>query len=348
MPVYNNEEILEVAIQSILEQSIYGLELILINDGSTDSSAQICADFVKKEPLIVDLIDFSDRRGFSKARNQGLLRSKGKYVYFANPNDRFDAKMLEANIKLAEEKETDMVVFGFTTESKNHSNVDRVKLPNLPFLSNQEHFRRHFRNFYHFYPYELFNKLYKREYLIKNRVNFIDVKAREDAFFNLRVYKNINSVAFNRTAYCFPHKNNFSISRNNKNNHYATNIKLAYYFKEIMEYWQHEDEFEDLIAREFIHVVLAELEAVSDQNNSLSLQEQIEHIDRIINERTIIRYLNNSEVRKDYNPYQRALLMTLGEGNSERAIQMTKNKDEFTSKTSKIKRLIRNFVNSRS
>lgn len=56
MPIYNNEKTLKRAIDSILNQSIYGFELILINDGSTDGSASICDEYAKKEPLLIEVI----------------------------------------------------------------------------------------------------------------------------------------------------------------------------------------------------------------------------------------------------------------------------------------------------
>lgn len=347
MPIHNNEETLKETIDSILDQSIYGLELILIDDGSTDSSAQICDTYVKKEPLIVESIKFPARRGFGAARNQGLLKAKGRYIYFANADDVFDSKMLEANIRVAEEKQTDLVVFGFSDKAKGNEGQNQIILPNLPFLANQDQFRRHFRNFYHFYPYTLLNKLYRREYLQKNRISFINIPAREDAFFNLAVFKNINSVAFNRHSYSRPHKNKVLYIPEYKENYHQINVKLAKYFDGIIKSWHYEFEFADLITREFINVVLYELEIICENNHELSRKRQVAHVTRIIEENGIEEHLKDKEVVKYYNPYQRAILAHLSKGQIEEAIKLA-NRDETAPTTkSKLKNIFRYLISLR-
>lgn len=85
MPVYNTEKYLEEAINSVLRQSLADWELILVNDGSTDSSLQILKSFAEKDSRIF-LLD-QPNAGVSKARNYGLSIAQGKYVYFLDSDD---------------------------------------------------------------------------------------------------------------------------------------------------------------------------------------------------------------------------------------------------------------------
>lgn len=85
MPIYNSEKHLSKSIESILSQSFHEFELILINDGSTDSSLSICEYYQRKDNRIV-LIN-QNNQGVSSARNNGITVAKGKYIMFCDSDD---------------------------------------------------------------------------------------------------------------------------------------------------------------------------------------------------------------------------------------------------------------------
>ncbi|SJN16497.1 Glycosyltransferase [Marinilactibacillus psychrotolerans 42ea] len=103
MPVYNVSAHLPRAIQSALNQTKMDFELILVNDGSTDDSGAICDHFAEEEPLLIQVIH-QKNQGSGMARNAGLRKAKGKYIYFADPDDYFKPTLLADNVRLAEEK----------------------------------------------------------------------------------------------------------------------------------------------------------------------------------------------------------------------------------------------------
>lgn len=333
MPVYNNEETLKEAIEAILNQTVYDLELILIDDGSTDASAQICEDYAKREPLLVEAIH-QERSGFGQARNKGLLHSSGKYVYFANATDIIQDKLLEDNYKLAEEKEAELIIFGFTERNANYLNGKLERFPRLPELPTQEIFRQHYRNFHHFYPYVLHNKLYQRDYLKKNHIQFQNMTAREDAFFNLRVYKNLDKVSFNRKTYC-QHQVQGKMSDKNL---YEMNLKLANVFEAMIKDWGYTEEFHDLIVREYYEVVYAELQNINAEDSGLSMEEQEERIDTILADEKVSNFLSNLKPAKEKNPHMKAVLRALQKGNGKEAIQLVTHKNDSKKTRSKISR----------
>ena len=80
MPVYNVEKYLKKAIESVLNQNCNNFELILINDCSTDSSLNICKNYLKKHDNIIKLISLKKNQGLSNARNLGIEKAIGKYI----------------------------------------------------------------------------------------------------------------------------------------------------------------------------------------------------------------------------------------------------------------------------
>ena len=80
VPVYNVENYLEKCLYSLLNQTYSNIQIVLIDDGSTDKSGKICDSYLEKDKRIV--VYHTSNRGVSSARNLGLANSKGKYIYF--------------------------------------------------------------------------------------------------------------------------------------------------------------------------------------------------------------------------------------------------------------------------
>ena len=100
VPVYNTERFLRRCIESILNQNVEKCELILINDGSTDSSGKICDEYAKENQCIS--VIHRKNQGVGKARNNGVLASSGKYITFVDSDDYIDRRMFEKLIEGAE------------------------------------------------------------------------------------------------------------------------------------------------------------------------------------------------------------------------------------------------------
>lgn len=341
MPIYNNENTLKQAIESILNQSLYSLELILIDDGSTDDSSKICKEYAKKEPLIIEYISQS-KMGFGVARNKGLFKAKGEFIYFASANDQFDYKMLEANVALAEEREADLVVFGFKDQTQMSLEGTAYHLPRLPHLSSHKSFRNHYRNFHHFHPYALHNKIYRKKYLFENRIKFYSVPLQEAAFFNLNVYNNLSQVAFNRTSY-YQHTSKSSI-KDYQENLFKVNVKLAKHFEGIMNVWGYEEEFHDLIVFEYFQALFLEIENLCRPLNPMTFEEQENYLLEILNNEQMQDVLNDPILFKNQTGFMRSLLVTLRNKNSKLALRLVSGRKETKKKTFKLSRWLRKRI----
>lgn len=111
VPVYNREKYLSCCVSSILGQSYRNLEILLVDNGSTDESAALCEEWCKRDGRIRFL--HLENAGVSAARNAGLEAAKGEYIAFVDADDWILPGMLERQMKCLEEEGSDMVMCGF-------------------------------------------------------------------------------------------------------------------------------------------------------------------------------------------------------------------------------------------
>lgn len=109
IPVYNTEEYIEECIESVLNQTFQDFEIICVDDGSTDRSADIIQGYCTRDKRIAL---HKQKNSFSGvARNTGVSLAKGKYIQFLDSDDFLENNALEMTVKKAEETSADVVVF---------------------------------------------------------------------------------------------------------------------------------------------------------------------------------------------------------------------------------------------
>lgn len=118
MPVYNAEQFLKESVNSILNQTFGDLELICVDDGSSDNSLDILNEFKNNDNRV--RIFSLDHQGGGNARNYGLTQIKGKYLYCMDADDTIKSDAFETFYQIAEEKDLDFLVFKAT-----HHNVEK-------------------------------------------------------------------------------------------------------------------------------------------------------------------------------------------------------------------------------
>lgn len=108
IPVYNTEKYLKVCIESVLSQTYKNLEIILVDDGSTDSSSKICDEFKKVDSRIE--VIHKENGGLSDARNQGTKFAKGRYVVYLDSDDYLSPKYVEESINMCISNNADISI----------------------------------------------------------------------------------------------------------------------------------------------------------------------------------------------------------------------------------------------
>ncbi len=139
MPVYQAEEFIEKSILSVMEQTYPNIELICINDGTRDKSFEICQNLSKEYSNIillqnevhqVDGVGETRNHGQEYTRNHGLQYAQGRYVMFLDSDDTLKPTTVEKLVAIAEENQTDVLVFTYTTIQGGKETP--VLCPNMP------------------------------------------------------------------------------------------------------------------------------------------------------------------------------------------------------------------------
>lgn len=129
VPVYNAEKYLHRCIDSILSQTFTDFELLLIDDGSTDSSGVICDDYLREDSRVQ--VFHKENAGVSSARNLGLDNAKGKWITFVDSDDYVSSNFCEI---LLDNKDEDLVICSFETFG---NIIDKCKLKDSYYLKEQ-------------------------------------------------------------------------------------------------------------------------------------------------------------------------------------------------------------------
>ena len=108
VPVYNVEKYIEKCIESIFNNQINDVEIIIVNDGSTDNSRNIINKYAERDNIVI--ID-QENAGLSAARNSGLKIAKGEYILFLDSDDYLEPEALDILYKVVCESRADLYVF---------------------------------------------------------------------------------------------------------------------------------------------------------------------------------------------------------------------------------------------
>jgi glycosyltransferase involved in cell wall biosynthesis len=243
VPIYNAEKYLKTCIDSILNQTYENIEVILINDGSTDNSKKICCEYKEKDSRIV-VID-QPNCGPSISRNNGLKLSTGKYVQFVDADDYIEQDMTEKLIK-SMDNNTQLVMSAFNVVFIKDGKGDKVtndcnKLLGMKNYYKKPEFLSVFGEFFLLdYINVLWNKLYSIDVIKKNNLRFIDdLFMGEDLLFNLDYIKSCDDIKFiNQPLYNYLQINENSLTRKSKKNFFEIQQML---FKKVREFMKEND-----------------------------------------------------------------------------------------------------------
>lgn len=199
VPIYNSEKYLRECLDSAVNQTLSNIEVILINDGSTDNSLSIAKEYSEKYKFI-KLIN-QHNFGQSYARNRGIKLASGKYIYFLDSDDYIDINAMERLFIEAERNNLDLIMFGgelFFDRELIHKDIQRVKnaykkkyhYPNI--MKGKDCFAKMVYNKdYTCSPCLLF---IKRSILIDKQIRFYEGIIHEDELFTFELLFKCNRV----------------------------------------------------------------------------------------------------------------------------------------------------------
>ena len=186
IPVYNVERYLKQCIDSVLAQTYQNIEIILVDDGSTDSSSDICDDLSIQHYSIEAL--HKQNGGASSARNYGLKHAKGEYVYFLDSDDYLMDNAVEEMVACAEESQADLVFIEAKSIDENGNEINSNYHyhmhypPQLPYEAMQTMLK--FKEFHVGTPFFFI----KRSLLIENNLTFKEGIMYEDMIMSYQLF----------------------------------------------------------------------------------------------------------------------------------------------------------------
>lgn len=209
IPVYNVSKYLRRCLYSVISQTYRQLEIILIDDGSTDGSSEICDEYAKKDNRIV--VIHKPNGGVSVARNKGLDIATGDYIGFVDSDDYIHPNMYKVLVDNAEKYDADISICGFFQEDTNGRFQRYWKDDVLKCLNTTEQIENLLMNKY--FRCSVWDRIFKKELLFG--VNFReDVKIYEDMLFDYEVMKKSHKAVFTSTPmYYYCENDSYSAAR---------------------------------------------------------------------------------------------------------------------------------------
>ena len=190
IPIYNSEKFLERCVMSCIKQTYQNIEIILVNDGSTDSSPVICDKLSELYEQVVVL--HRENGGVSRARNDGMNIAKGEYITFVDSDDYVSPVYIEKLVRLIKLNNVQLAICGYT--SKKEELVCSANYNESIRYIKAEHIYNHMLNNERYEGY-LWNKLFVRKIIVENKMLFPeDVLVWEDMYFVLCYLKSIYQV----------------------------------------------------------------------------------------------------------------------------------------------------------
>ena len=174
IPVYNSSTYLRKCLDSVVNQTLKDIEIIVINDGSTDDSKNIIEEYSCKYKNII-FID-QENKGIGKTRNIGIKKATGEYITFVDSDDYIKENMLEEYYKYAKKHNFDLVIGSYIKKINNKEIIfenNKFKTGNVKTTP----------QILYLIEYGPWAKLYKREMLINNNIYFDEKRKYEDMPF---------------------------------------------------------------------------------------------------------------------------------------------------------------------
>lgn len=282
VPIYNSGKYLDRCLQSILDQTFKNIEIILIDDGSTDNSLSICNMYREKYNNIK--VYSQENSGQGVARNLGISKAEGRFISFIDSDDYIDKNMYECMLELGINNNCDIIICGneiVYDEKKLSISCDRDINDYKILCTRDEKMKYYLTNNISSYPCD---KLFKRDLLIKNNIRFPENCYFEDVNMVLKcLYYSSNIIITDSPFYKYIQRHNSTTyTRTEKHlNDFKNEITNCYKF--IYEHCYNENIEIEVRNYKFIHTNML-LKMIKD----LKKEYEFESYFRVLPENIII------------------------------------------------------------
>ena len=184
IPVYNVEKYLPQALESVMNQTFSDLEIICVNDGSTDNSLKILEEYAQKDERIIVFTQVN--QGVSSARNKGIDNATGEYIMFLDPDDTYDLTLCEKVVHKIDAENPDIVMWGHNNVSEDKIIQHNEQLLPISILQNKKN-----PTLFDFMQIQIWvwDKAFKKDFLYQYDIRFCEgVTTAEDVIFCIETF----------------------------------------------------------------------------------------------------------------------------------------------------------------
>lgn len=307
VPVYNVEKYLGRCIESLINQTFTNIEIILVNDGSTDRSLEIIEKYKEKDKRI-KLIN-NKNMGVSYSRNIGIKKSIGKYIMFIDSDDWIDKDTIDIMYNKIIENDYDLVMCSYVREFLNQSKYKNImpeeEVKYTKYTINNSLLRKLIG------PIEtelaspenldslgtVWGKLYKTEVIKKNNIKFIDLEeigSAEDVLFNIYLFNKINKAIYiNKPIYHYWKGNSNSITSKHNPNLREQRKVFFKYIEDFIKTNNMDRKFYEALDNRVCLSVLGYGLIEFSKNNDNSFFNKLKNIDEFLNDKYMINSYRN-------------------------------------------------------
>jgi len=258
VPVYNSSDVLCECVNSLINQDYENIEIILVDDGSTDNSGEICDSFQEKDKRVK--VIHKKNEGQSAARNLGIQESSGDYVMFIDSDDWLDLDAVSTLVSYADENDLDVTRFNYIREFESKSIPKKNTFLEEKIYEDEE-CKKLCRQILGLVRKELSNpeninflssvcfNVFRKKILLEKGITFKDLKligSFEDGLFNFETFMHINRFGYvDRCFYHYRKTNDNSSSKKYRENYMEKQLRLFAYLKEISSNYFLKSEIEE-------------------------------------------------------------------------------------------------------
>ena len=239
VPFYNVENYIEKCLQSLVNQTLEDIEILLVNDGSQDGTEVIAKQFVEKYPNKITYLE-KENGGLSDARNYAIPYAKGEYIAFLDSDDYVETNMYEEMYNKAKKENLDYVECDFLWEYPDKILVSKGKQYN------------NIKEMFMYTRVVAWNKLIKREIINNNNLEFPKGYRYEDVEFFYKLLPHIKSYGIVQKPFVhyIQRENSISNVQNTRTKEIIDILEhVIKYYKEIDLFEQYKEEIEYTYAR---------------------------------------------------------------------------------------------------
>ena len=196
IPVYNVEKYIERCINSVIRQTYTNIECIIVDDCSTDNSANICTELIAKYsgPIKFVIIHHKEGQGPSGARNTGTDASTGEYIFYLDSDDEITPDCIALLFETAQKHPKAEIIQGCTIALKNKGYYSLSQYNDIDYIDNKNWIYQYFFCIDNSLPVDVWNKLIQKRFLTKHNIRFHKGIIHEDQLWSYNVITKLQSM----------------------------------------------------------------------------------------------------------------------------------------------------------